>query len=281
MQNQTKLPVADTTECSVLIVDDDPLNRQFVSQRLSREGYVTAMASGGEVALEMMEHQRFNIVLIDLEMPGMDGLDTLKRIRANSSWSGTTVIMLSAYNDKSSIEQCLSAGAADFLVKPLVMPLVRNRIERFLQPITAPRAQAGAAVESPHHARILVVDDNELICRLISEQLGNRGYVVFSATSGEEAVKKLSNEPVDLVLLDVNMPGMAGTDVLKRIRGENATRRLPVIMVTGVHDVATMLSCIDYGVDGYITKPINFAALHNSIASSIGFRKTGASVDLG
>jgi CheY-like chemotaxis protein len=280
MSNLTELPAANTAKHTVLVVDDDPLNCQFVSRRLAREGYASSMASGGEAALEMMKRQHFDLILLDLDMPGLDGLDTLKRIRANSSWSGTTVIMLSAHNDTSTIKQCLSAGAADFLVKPLVMPLVRNRIEQFLQPSTASVPQTGTAAESAHHARILVVDDDRLNCRLMSQQLEKRGYVVIDATSGEEAIRKLSNEPVDLVLLDVNMPGMGGTEVLKHIRAEDLTRQLPVIMVTATHDVATMLECIDHGVDGYVSKPINFAALQNSIVSSIGARKLSTSVDL-
>lgn len=280
MNNLTEAPAATAAQHSVLVVDDDPLNCQFVSRRLAHEGYVASTASGGIAALEMMKRQRFNLVLLDLDMPGLNGLDTLRRIRANASWSTTVVIVLSAHNDKASIKQCLAAGAEDFLVKPLVMPLVRDRIERFLQPLTAPMAQADAAVESPHRARILVVDDDVLNAQLISRQLENRGYIVLGATSGEQAIQRLTNEPIDLVLLDVNMPGMTGTDVLKYIRGREVTRRLPVIMVTAAHDVATMLECIDHGIDGYITKPISFAALHNSIVSSIGAHKASLSVEL-
>lgn len=279
MNNLTEVPA--TLERRVLVVDDDPLNRQFVSRRLAHEGYTASMAEGGVAALEMMKHQRFNLVLLDLDMPGMDGFETLKRIRANASWGSTVVIMLSAHNDKTKIKQCLAAGAEDFLVKPLVMPLVRDRIERCLRPMTLPIAQDAAVVEVPQHVRILVVDDDELNGQLISRQLKNRGYIVVGATHGEQAIQRLTDEPVDLVLLDVNMPGMSGTDVLKYIRANAATRTLPVIMVTAAHDVETMLECIDQGVDGYITKPISFAALHNSIVSSIGVRKGIESFDLG
>lgn len=264
---------------SILIVDDDYLNRQVVSRRLTQEGYAFAMAASGTVALEMLARQRFDLVLLDVELPAMDGLETLKRIRANPAWSGMPVIMLSGHCEPKWVAACMAHGAADYLVKPLVMPLVRARIERCLQYRNWDSRATPAA--STAETRILVVDDDDLSCRLLTRQLKNCGCSASSVTSGETALEQLAREPFDLVLLDINMPKMSGNDLLRKIRSNDKTNRLPVIMVTAVTDLNTMLACIDDGADGYVTKPVDMTYLHNCIRSSLEIKKLGASFDLG
>ena len=264
---------------SILIVDDDHLNRQVVLRRLTREGYAVAMAASGPMALEMLERQRFDLVLLDVELPAMDGLETLKRIRANPSWNDVPVIMLSGHCEPKWVAGCMAHGAADYLIKPLVMPLVRARIERCLQHRN-PRPSE-TATPSTAGAHILVVDDDGLSCRLMTRQLKNYGCTASSVTSGEAALERLARESFDLVLLDINMPNMSGSELLRKIRSDDKTNRLPVIMVTAVTDLDTMLTCIDQGADGYVTKPVDMEYLNNCIRSSLEIKKAGAWFGLG
>jgi CheY-like chemotaxis protein len=259
---------------SILIVDDDPMNRQVVARRLTREGFFVEAAASGAAAIEMLGRQRFDLLLLDLDMPEMDGIATLKKIRSDARWTGIPVIMLTGNNSPEARRKCLGAGAADYLIKPLVMPLVHARIAACLHAGKEP-IEALAQQPVADGARVLIVDDDELGGRLLGRQLEGRGYSVAIASSGETALQWLKDGQTDVVLLDINMPGMTGTETLKHIRANEKTRALPVIMVTASNDVANMLECVDHGADGYITKPIDFSWLNNCIVSSLKVRREG------
>jgi CheY-like chemotaxis protein len=265
---------------SILIVDDDAMNRQVVARRLTREGYFVEAAASGAEAIEMLGRQRFDLLMLDLDMPGMDGITTLKKIRADARWAGIPVIMLTGNNSPEARRKCLGAGAADYLIKPLIMPLVHARIAACLHAGKEPIEELAQQQPVADGARILIVDDDELGGRLLGRQLEGRGYSVAIASSGETALQWLKDGQTDVVLLDINMPGMSGTETLKQIRANDRTRTLPVIMVTASSDVANMLECVDHGADGYITKPIDFSWLNNCIVSSLKVRREGVLTNL-
>jgi CheY-like chemotaxis protein len=275
---EPRLPQAGAV-ASILVVDDDPVNCQVVSRRLTQEGFSVATATSGQEALGALDRQRFDLVLLDLAMPDMDGIETLRRLRLHPRGVQTPVIMLSAHDDSDSIKTCLTNGAVDYLVKPLVIPLVRARIERCLRPGTG-KAEPEAP-QAPAVTRILIVDDDELNCRLLVRQLQNPGYTVTAVNRAGAALELLATDSFDVVLLDVNMPSMNGTVVLKHLRAEPRTRNLPVIMVTATNEVSTMLECIDHGADGYINKPIDIGYLRSCILSAVEARKYGPVLDLG
>jgi len=258
---------------SILLVDDDELNLKVLDRRLSQEGFLTATAASAPAAMDVMDRQVFDLVLLDIDMPGMNGIEFLKQLQRSQRADTTQVIMLSASNDPATIRLCLTEGAADFLVKPFVMALARSRIERCLRD-AGKASPAANAMDAPANGdvRILVVDDDELNRRLLTRQLESKGFNVVSEESGKKALQRLRDEPVDLVLLDINMPRMSGTRLLQDIRGNTKTRHLPVIMVTAAADVDSKLACIESGADGYITKPVDMGLLMQSIASTLKVR---------
>lgn len=256
---------------SILLVDDDELNLKVLTRRLSQEGYILSMATSATAALAMMERQHFSLVLLDIDMPGMNGIELLKKIQSRPQRSKALVIMLSAISDPAIIKNCLEQGAADYLVKPFVMSLARSRIEQCLQK----RGNPGdiPMLDSVHQgARILLVDDDELSRRLLTRQLTSRGYVILEESSAEKVMQRLVDSVVDLVLLDINMPVISGTRILNRIRNNPGTEHLPVIMVTADDSMNSKLACIESGADGYITKPVNLNLLIQSIASTLKAR---------
>lgn len=267
-------------QASILVVDDDTLHCHVVARRLAREGYVVATAASGPEALTLMDRQKFDLVLLDLEMPGMDGLETMSRIHAEMHRADTPVIILSADTRNEARERCLAAGAADYLAKPLVVPMVRARIDHCL----AVKAGSLESME-PHapadQARILIVDDDDLSSRLLARQMEARGYIATCVNSGEAALAKLERERVDLVLLDIRMPTLSGTETLQRIRANDKTRRLPVVMVTASTDLADMLKCVDEGADGYVTKPVDIGWVSTCVHSAIETRRLGVAMPLG
>lgn len=113
--------------------------------------------------------------------------------------------------------------------------------------------------DTPH--RILVVDDSEMNVDLLKRRLERKGYSVLVAFNGEEAIQIIDREPVDMVLLDVMMPGMSGVDVLKVVRRRHRQDVLPIIMATAKSDSKDMVEALDEGANDYITKPIDMQVL--------------------
>ena len=263
----------------ILIVDDDQLNREVLARRFIQEGFEASTAESGLRALERIAFQKFDLILLDVDMPGMDGIETLKQIRVQEQWSTIPVVMLSANDKNDIIKKCLSLGASDYLVKPFVMKLARNRIERCLALLNKPVEEELPVPEGGY--RLLVVDDNELNRRLLNRQLVKRGHKVFEAESGEQALSLIDGDMFDLVLLDINMPGISGIEVLKRIRGNPKTEKLPVVIVTAASDTDTMVNCIQHGADDYISKPLDMEFLLKRIMTVINARRRGITINLG
>jgi len=118
-----------TTQASVLVVDDDAMNRDMLSRRLARQGYTVAVAEDGEQALKMIEGQKFDLVLLDIMMPGVSGLQVLEILRQRHSMADLPVIMATAKDESSDIVEALKLGANDYVTKPLDFPVVLARTE--------------------------------------------------------------------------------------------------------------------------------------------------------
>lgn len=123
---------------SILVVDDEEPNRVLLSYRLTSEGYRVSTVGGGREALEMLRANRFDLILLDLMMPEMDGLATLDAIKSDPALDGVPVLMLTASNARESIVHCLSIGAADYVIKPVDAAELRRRVRRQLPPCDRP-----------------------------------------------------------------------------------------------------------------------------------------------
>jgi len=126
---------------SLLLVDDEEANRLLLGRRLQQEGYTVTTANNGRHALELMNGTRFDLVLLDMAMPEMDGLATLDAIKSNEALQAVPVIMLTASNSREHVVHCLSLGAADYLVKPVAPADLKLRVRRCLDLHASP-AQA-------------------------------------------------------------------------------------------------------------------------------------------
>lgn len=269
------------TSASILLVDDDELNLKVLARRLSQDGFLVVMAASAAAALEIMDRQHFDLVLLDIDMPEVNGIELLKQIQNRPHSELTRVIMLSALDDSATIKNCLGHGAADYFVKPFVMSLARSRIERCLRE-TGKSSGAANAARTNGDIRILVVDDDDLSRRLLTRQLTDNGFAAMGEESGELVLQRLQDGSVDLVLLDINMPQVSGTRLLKKIRNNPKTEHLPVIMVTAQDNIDSKLACIESGADGYITKPVDMGLLMQNIASTLKARSMDiVDIDLG
>jgi DNA-binding response OmpR family regulator len=121
---------------------------------------------------------------------------------------------------------------------------------------------------------ILIVDDLQDNIDVLARRLRNREATVYEASDGHEALDVLSVSPVDLILLDVMMPGLSGVELVRRIRSKRCASALPIIMVSARNDQTIMLECLQAGANDYITKPVDFPMLCARIETHLGIRDT-------
>jgi CheY-like chemotaxis protein len=121
-----------------------------------------------------------------------------------------------------------------------------------------------------HPARILIVDDERDNRELLEIILTSEGFVIQTAASGEEALDAVTTQTPDLILLDVMMPGMNGYDVVTKIKGDIATKSIPVIMVSALNDTTSRMRAESAGADGFLSKPIDCADLCGHVRTALG-----------
>lgn len=259
---------------SVLLVDDEEANRLLITRRLQQEGYLVATAESGRQALDLLRLERFDLVLLDMNMPEMDGLATLDAIKSDAALKDTSVVMLTAAKTRESVVQCLSLGAADYLVKPVSAVELRQRVQRCIA-ARSKRIEPTVRVDADGiaGARVLIVDDEPLNLRLLEARLTQLGYKPLPAAGGAQALELLQREQVSAVLLDVHMPEMDGFEVLRSIRASEALRTLPVIMLSADSEPATIGRCYELGAEDYLVKPYHSTDLKVRLALALELKR--------
>lgn len=223
----------------ILIIDDDIMNLKM-EQYILENTYDVICAKSGEEGLDMLHKNAVDLVLLDLYMPNMNGLQVLQKIREDKAISDVKVIFLTASGMKTDVTEAIRLGALDFIKKPFVPTELLERIKRVLQL---------AKKDS-----ILVVDDDKMNLMLTQKILGIR-YDVSCVSSGKEAILYLQDNVPDMILLDLHMPEMSGLEVLDEIRNMDKVSDVPVIFLTADSERKTEIEIFKAGAMDYIQKP--------------------------
>lgn len=259
---------------SLLLVDDEEANRLLLSRRLGQDGYHVTQAGNGRQSLQLMRVERFDLVLLDMYMPEMDGLATLDAIKSEDGLADTPVVMLTAANSREQVVHCLSLGAVDYLIKPVNPIELKQRVRRCLE-TRAARVEPTVRLQAPNlgDARVLIVDDEPLNQMLLERRLQQVGFRALRADGGVAALRLLGEQAVDAVLLDLNMPDMDGLDVLRAIRNHPRLAALPVLMLSADGQQETVARCYELGADDYLVKPYHTGDLYVRLAVALDVRR--------
>jgi two-component system sensor histidine kinase/response regulator len=263
-------------ELPVLVVDDNPVNRRILHAQLTRwQTRPTCVASGQEalqaLAAGVEAGAPFMLVLLDANMPGMDGFGVAEQIAARAELAGTTIMMLSSSGKYGNASRCRELGIAAYLTKPIDGADLHDAICRVLERGEAvPAGQsAPAAVSGPlvRRLRILLAEDNVVNQRVAAGLLKKRGHTVVVANDGVEALAAMDEEVFDLVLMDVQMPRMGGFETTAEIRRreEGTGRRLRIVAMTAHAMTGDRERCLAAGMDGYLSKPVEPAMLFAAV----------------
>ena len=249
----------------VLVVDDNDINRRYFEKILRRWRMKPTLVEGGPAALKALTESDgmnpFRLLLLDANMPGMDGFEVAQRIASMSEASGVTVMMLSSSGHYGDADRCRQLGVAAYLVKPISPSELLRSIVNVLGRTKDERHRMASAKEiAPRQQRVLLAEDNPVNRQLVAGLLQRRGHVVTVAHNGREALTAIELQEFDVVLMDVQMPEMGGLEATRLIRereGARGSRRLPIIALTAHAMKGDREICVAAGMDEYIVKPID------------------------
>jgi two-component system response regulator HydG len=221
---------------NVLVVDDLKSSRLTLGGILEDEGHNVVLAENGYQAIEAAKQVPFDLVFMDIKMPGINGVQTFREVKKTNP--NAAVIMMTAYSVEDLVREALEEGAYAVVYKPFDMEHVVSIIESVL-----------------HRTLILVVDDYFADRETLKSILEERGYRVFAAVSGAEALTKVKEKHFDIVFLDIRLPDIDGAHIFEEVKSIDP--EAAVIMMTGYSEEELIRRAISHGAYTCIYKPFD------------------------
>jgi signal transduction histidine kinase/CheY-like chemotaxis protein len=267
------------TRLRVLVVDDNAAAREILQEPLSAiVGGVDVAASAAEAiaAVAQADATRpYDLVLMDWRMPDLDGLAAAERIKRDMTLAHRpAIVLVTAFGRDEVRKEAERLDLDGFLVKPVTTTMLVDTLVNLFgdsrQRIAAPKPAAGNGNGRLRGAQILLVEDNEINQQIAVELLESAGAVVQVASNGHEAVQILSEgptpAPVDVILMDLQMPEMDGFQATASLRGDPRFASLPIIAMTAHATVEERQRCLAAGMNDHVAKPIDPAALFETLS---------------
>jgi PAS domain S-box-containing protein len=265
----------------VLVVDDNPTNRRILERTLSQWGMRSSLADSGWTALAALRRAKeqndpVSLLLLDAQMPGMDGFTLASKIHQDRELPTSTVMMLTSGGQRGDAARCREVGISAYLTKPVRQLELREAILKVLgmqkektqdQKSDSKQDEGLVTRHSLREARrqisVLLAEDNVINRELAVRLLTKRGHKVTVVENGKQAVAAMQTKTFDVVLMDVQMPEMDGFEATGAIREMElaAGTRTPIIAMTAHAMKGDRERCLAAGMDAYISKPIQFEEL--------------------
>jgi CheY-like chemotaxis protein len=257
----------------VLVVDDNAINRRILTLQAGSWGLLPRAAASAPEALRWIKAgDPFDIAILDLQMPGMDGFQLAAEIRRHRSPAQLPVVMLTSFGQ---IAAPAALGIAASLVKPVKPQVLFDRLievfhgRRVRRCPAADVTTAGENLAESHPLAILIAEDNPVNQRVARLMLQRLGYRTDSAANGREAVEAVGRRSYDLILMDMQMPEMDGLEATRKIRArECAGERPRIVAMTANASPADRAQCMDAGMDDFVTKPVRLQELRAALAAT-------------
>ncbi len=257
---------------TVLVIEDNELNMKLVKSLLDLGGYQAVGFPNAEEGIDHIRTQKPDLVLMDVQLPGMNGLEATRFIKEELEMKDVPIVALSSYAMQGDKEKGLEAGCDVYITKPID---TRNFLQTIGKLFDHGRKEDISRLKKNdrHEPRILIVDDDPQNVKVMKGKLANEGYGLLEAYSGKEALEKVNDSIPDLILLDIMMPGIDGYEVVKRLKKDPNTQNIPVILVTALDGQDDKVKGLEAGADEFLTKPVNTAELLARIKSMLKLRQ--------
>ena len=263
------VPNPDLRGCRALVVDDSEHARAVIVDMLEGMTFVATQAASGAQAVKAVREAAtaghpFDVVYLDWRMPGMDGMDTARRIKSIGLASPPVFLMVTAYGREEMIKEAQASGIDNVLVKPVSPSILFDTTMSVLgvnrTDARDTREQVGGAqsrLADIRRARILLVEDNDVNQLVARELLEDAGLVVEVADDGQVALEMVRENAYDLVFMDMQMPVMDGVAATVEIRKLTHLAGMPIVAMTANAMEQDRRRCLDAGMNDFIAKPID------------------------
>ncbi|MCS6909005.1 MAG: response regulator [Anaerolineales bacterium] len=255
----------------ILIVDDHPNTASMLARALKQfdKPVEVLTARSGREALDIMHQQPVEVLITDFMMPGMNGLELIEQ--AQKKQAPSQIILVTAYDSPGLAATARRLKVSHYLIKPVQPEKLRDLVGQAIETLSRPAPSKPSAEMPPaSQFRILIADDQSDNTQLLATRLSSEGYTFITASDGQETLDKVRAEKPDLVLLDVNMPGKSGFEVLAEIRADPDIAHIPVIVLTAARtSVRDIREGLGLGADDYVTKPFDWRELAARVRSKL------------
>jgi PAS domain S-box-containing protein len=269
-------PTTRLANIRALIVDDNAMNREIFDAQLRRWAMQPTSVADGRAAIEALatassQGSPFALVLLDAQMPEMDGFAVAAEIARRPALAGTPIMMLTSGGRSGDSQRCRELGISSYLAKPVKQADLFDAICRAFDgahEAPARRVSTPIAVKAlVARVRVLLAEDNLVNQRVAVGLLERRGHSVMVVSTGVEALEALNADVFDVILMDVQMPVMGGFEATSAIRtSEHGTgRHMRIVAMTAHAMSGDRERCLAAGMDGYVAKPIDPAALFAAV----------------
>jgi signal transduction histidine kinase/CheY-like chemotaxis protein len=244
----------------VLVIDDNATNRNVLVGVLVAASAEVAVADSGKTGLALLgaaavRERPFEIAIVDMMMPGMDGIEVIREVRANPRYASLKIVILTSSGGPREAQDAREAGVHAYLTKPV-------RRKELLDTLASALAdQANISIgklplaRTHSGRRVLLAEDNIVNQKIAQVILEATGVEVVYALTGAEAVAATDNEQFDLILMDCHMPEMDGFEATRLIRSRNSVKRVPIVALTANAMEGDRDRCLAVGMDDYLSKP--------------------------
>ncbi len=263
-------PAEDLAGLRVCLIDDNATNRMLLEHHARAWGMTHASAEDGPNGLALIREagragHPFDLAIVDMQMPGMDGMELARALRADRSIATPRLVLLTSLAQRGDAKVAQDSGFSAYLTKPIHQHQLFDCL-RLVMGRSAPGSAEDdrlvtvhslAEIESRSHGRVLLAEDNVINQKVAVKMIEKLGYHVDVVANGEEAVEALSRIPYILVFMDCQMPEMDGYEATRRIREmEGTARHTPIVAMTANAMQGDREHCLAAGMDDYISKPI-------------------------
>jgi len=277
--------VNTNSKSKILIVDDEPLNAKLLAAMIPSDQYDTIRVFSGEEALKIITDLHPDLILMDIMMPDLNGYELTRILKSDPESRDIPIVLVTAFGGADCEIKGLEAGADEFLNKPVNRTELLARTKSLLSlrqykeqikartcsinSITSGGKGKNLSENDINLPSILIVEDNRIDAKLIKSYLQAEACQIKIAEDGEEAISCAQQEQIDVILLDLILPGINGYKVCSTLKEMEGTQNIQIVAITSLSDLDSKLKSIELGVDDYLVKPVNRHILRTRVKSLI------------
>ncbi len=272
MDTPVAIPPRKESVARILVVDDHPNTATTLARAISQlgEGVEVISATSGKEAIEFANGGAFDVLITDMMMPGMNGLELIERLQAHPGGRPAHNILITAYDVPGLKESARRMKVNEVIIKPVRPEHIYQIVSNILGGGTLTAKTTAAPEKHQQPFKILIADDMPDNITLLTRYMQNEGYSYITASNGVETLEKIRTEMPDLILLDINMPQKDGFAVLEELRGDPEIQYIPVIILSAARiNAGDVQSGLNLGADDYVTKPFDRRELFARIRTKL------------